>query len=94
MNRLASKIAIVTGSSSGIGRAIATLYARHGASVVCADLVPSARAEIPGEVQVDTDELIRKKGGKAIFVKADAGNPKEMEDLVGEAARKFGRVDV
>ena len=94
MNRLASKTAIVTGASSGLGRAIATLYARHGASVVCADLGPSARAEIPGEVQINTDELIREEGGKAVFVKADAGEPREMEDLVGEAAKKFGRVDV
>ncbi|TID14648.1 NAD(P)-binding protein [Venturia nashicola] len=41
-NRLQNKIAIVTGSSSGLGRAIALLYAKEGASVLCADLRPEA----------------------------------------------------
>ena len=94
MNRLANKIAVITGASSGIGRAIAVLYARHGASVVCADLQPSARAEIPGEVRINTNELIQKQGGNAVFIKADVGKPSDMENLISQAAKKFGRVDM
>ncbi|KAL9085246.1 MAG: hypothetical protein Q9165_007680 [Trypethelium subeluteriae] len=94
MSRLERKVAIITGSSSGIGRAIATLYAKQGALVVCSDLSPTARSEIPGETQIDTDALIQKEGGEAIFVKADAGREKDMENLMEEAVKRFGRVDM
>ena len=93
--RLADKVAIVTGSSSGLGRAIALLYAEQGASVVCSDLSPSARLPIRGEDEIDTHDLINKtKPGKAIFHKCDVTEPKEMEGLVHSAADKFGRLDM
>jgi NAD(P)-dependent dehydrogenase (short-subunit alcohol dehydrogenase family) len=92
--RLAGKSAIITGSSSGLGRAIAILYAQEGASIVCADLRQSARKEIPNELQVNTDELIRRSRGKAIFVKTDVGEAKDMEALVSRAVSEYGRLDM
>ena len=92
--RLLNKIAIVTGSSSGVGRAIARAYSREGASVICSDLRPSARSEVPKEAEINTDDLIRQEGGKAIFVETDVTSSSQMEALVSGAAEAFGRVDV
>lgn len=92
--RLAKKVAIITGSSSGLGRAIATRYAREGAKVVCSDLNPSARQQVPTETDIDTHDLISKGGGEAIFVKADAGDAQDMQNLIAKAVERFHRVDV
>jgi NAD(P)-dependent dehydrogenase (short-subunit alcohol dehydrogenase family) len=94
--RLKDKICIITGSSSGLGRAIALGYAREGASVVCADLRPTARAEVEAEVAVNTDDLIRNEFGekKAVFVKTDVSKGEEMESLIAKAVEVYGRIDV
>lgn len=92
--RLAGKVAIVTGSSSGLGRAIAQAYAREGAHVVCSDLQPGAREVIESETSANTDDLIRKDGGKAIFVQGDVTRAESWETLVEKAVSEFGRVDV
>ncbi|KUL87558.1 hypothetical protein ZTR_04560 [Talaromyces verruculosus] len=92
--RLLNKVAIVTGSSSGLGRAIAIAYAREGARVACADLRPESRPHIREETAINTDELIRKNGGSAIFVPTDVGDAKKMSNLVNSAVSAFGRLDV
>src|SRR3989442_12008518 len=72
MGRLDGKAAIVTGASSGIGRAIAIGFAREGAQVVCADIRKDARPEgYETNRQRDTDEVIRENGGEAVFFRAD-----------------------
>lgn len=91
--RLQDKVAIVTGSSSGLGRAIALRYSSEGAKVVCSDLSPAPRLQVDSESE-PTHELITKTGGKAIFVQTDVGVAKQMENLVQEAVREFGRLDV
>lgn len=92
--RLQGKVCIVTGSSSGLGRAISLGYSQEGASLVCADLRPSARQEVPSEVTIPTDELIRQNGGKAIFVRTDVSKVEDWEALVAQAVQTYGRIDV
>ncbi|QAY64199.1 glucose 1-dehydrogenase [Xylanimonas allomyrinae] len=92
---LKNKIAIVTGSSSGNGRAIALRLAAEGATVVCSDLRPGARAggyEEDGDAE--THDLIAKNGGASIFVKADASNTADMTRLVETAVAEYGRLDI
>lgn len=92
--RLQDKIAIVTGASSGIGRAISLRYAREGAKVVCADISDTARSQIPEEEEITTHDLITQEGGHAIFVQTDVGDAGQVESLVKTAVDKFGRIDM
>ncbi|KXJ85707.1 gluconate 5-dehydrogenase [Microdochium bolleyi] len=92
--RLLNKVAIITGSSSGLGRSIALAYAREGAHVVCADLRPNARPHVAAETEVATDETIRQSGARAIFVKTDVSSATDVEGLVKRAVEEYGRIDI
>lgn len=85
--RLAGKVAIVTGADSGIGRAVAALYAREGADVAILYLCEHGDAE-------KTKEIVEDEGGRAILVSGDLGDP----DFAGRAVQKvidtFGRLDI
>lgn len=86
-------MAIVTGSSSGVGRAIALALASEGAHVVCSDLRPDLR---PGGYETETaptHEVISRQG-KSIFKKADASSPQDVEGLVAAAVEEWGRLDM
>ena len=83
---LKHKIALVTGASSGIGRAIARIWAREGARVVVSDVNAAGGPE--------TVELVRGDGGEAIFIASDVGENAGAELLVERAMAKFGRLDV
>jgi NAD(P)-dependent dehydrogenase (short-subunit alcohol dehydrogenase family) len=85
---LSGKVAVVTGSTRGIGRAIAERLAEHGAKVV----VSSRKAEACKEVA----DAINKKHGKdsAIVVPANISSKDDLKNLVEEATRKFGKVDI
>src|SRR4030088_592127 len=84
--RLNGKIAIVTGSATGIGKATAMLFAGEGARVVVSDI-----DEAPAREVVDA---IVAQGGEAIFVKADVSNPEDAEQLVETTVRSYGQLDV
>ena len=84
--RLADKVAIVTGSGQGIGMAIAEGMAAEGASVVVSGRTPE-------KIQRVADG-IRKKGGKAIAVKADVTRRAEVKSLVEDALKEYGRIDI
>ena len=90
--RLQNKIAIVTGGSSSIGRAICLAYAKEGAKVVVADIRDSSRA--PSEADTATHELIRKDGGRAEFMRLDVTDEKNVEDVVRKTVEEFGKVDM
>ncbi len=81
------RVAVVTGSASGIGQAIAVRFAREGASVVV-DYVGNADA--PGA----TEKQIASFGGKAIAVAADVSKPDEVRNLIDRAVAAFGRLDI
>src|SRR5579875_3326836 len=84
--RLSNKVAIITGSASGMGKAAAELFAREGASVVVTD--------ISAEMGEATVRDIREAGGKAIFVRANVAVEDEVKQMVNTAIDVFGRVDV
>ncbi|BAT60371.1 7-alpha-hydroxysteroid dehydrogenase [Variibacter gotjawalensis] len=83
---LTGKVAIVTGSSRGIGRAIAETLAAHGAKVV----VSSRKAEACREVA----DGINKSGGEAIVIPCNISRRNEVEALVAETEKKWGKIDV
>ena len=85
MSSMASKVAIVTGASSGIGRATAIAFAKAGAKVV----VVARRAD-RGE---ETVRLITEASGEAIFVQADATKAADIEAMVKKTVETYGRLD-
>ncbi|SDN09732.1 NAD(P)-dependent dehydrogenase, short-chain alcohol dehydrogenase family [Halogranum gelatinilyticum] len=88
MSLLEGKTAVVTGAASGNGRAIAELFAEHGAAVVVADV-----RDDPREGGEPTHELVESRGGDAVFVECDVTNYDDCVDAV-EAADPFGGVDI
>jgi len=86
-NPLTGKVAIVTGASRGIGRAIALRLARDGAAVV---VNYAGNAAAAGEVVAE----IEKSGGRAISVQADVGRVSEVTRLFDATIERFGKVDI
>jgi len=94
MGKLDGKTAIITGSASGIGRAIAIALADEGANVVVADLQSRALVDKRNEFTTTTVDAIKAKGGKAIFVKVNVKEEQEVEEMVAAAVKEFGRLDI
>ncbi|KAH9871180.1 hypothetical protein J1614_006756 [Plenodomus biglobosus] len=93
--RLQNKVAVITGSSSGIGRATALAFASEGAHIVCSDLTESFRPEFrTDESALNTVQEIEKRGGKAIFVKCDITSVSDMQALIAKAVETYGRLDI
>ena len=96
--RLREKVCVVTGSSSGLGRAIALTFAAQGTRLlVCADLKSTPKSTFMAEeAGTPTDEVIcRRYGeGKAIFVQTDVTVGVEVEVLLQMAVKLGGRLDV
>ncbi len=80
------KVAIVTGSGQGIGRAIARRLAREGFALALADVNPAGLAAVRGEIEVT--------GGKAIGIEADLARVSEIQRTINRAADEWGQLDV
>ncbi|KAH0421998.1 hypothetical protein CcaCcLH18_13070 [Colletotrichum camelliae] len=91
MNHTMIKVAIVTGASSGLGRAISIAYSKQGWSVVCGDL----SSHIPvGESQTTVDLINEAQLGRAIFVSVDVSDSISVQNLISTAVSQYGRLDI
>ncbi len=85
--RLRHKVAIVTGSATGIGRAIAICLAREGAAVTIDYIgTPDTPRQVVGQIEQD--------GGKALAVEADVADLAQVTHLVAQTVQTFGRLDI
>jgi NAD(P)-dependent dehydrogenase (short-subunit alcohol dehydrogenase family) len=86
MESLKDKVAIITGSGSGIGRAAAILFAMEGAKVVVSDIDEENGLAVVAE--------IRKAGGEAVFIKADTSKAEDNRNLVEQTVLKYGELHI
>jgi NAD(P)-dependent dehydrogenase (short-subunit alcohol dehydrogenase family) len=84
---LSGKVAIVTGSSRGIGRAIATRMAEHGAQVVISSRKPGPCEEVAAAISEEHP-------GRAIAIPANISSKEDLQRLVDEARKAFGKIDI
>jgi len=84
--RLSNRIAIITGSGRGIGRAIARKFVVEGAGVIIVDIDPQPGNEVCAE--------IKRSGGSAVYCHADVSKWSDMESMAALAIERFGRVDI
>ena len=84
-NTFTNKVALVTGATSGIGRATAIAFAEAGAKVVVAGRREEEGAQVVREIE--------KAGGEALFVKTDVSREAEVQALVAKTVERFGRLD-
>lgn len=81
--KLENKVAIITGSSSGIGQAIALRFAKEGAMVIVADIDESG-----------AENTLSQISDAGIFVKTDVSNEQKVKSLVDKTSEKFGKLDI
>jgi NAD(P)-dependent dehydrogenase (short-subunit alcohol dehydrogenase family) len=86
MKLLESKVAVITGAGSGIGKAISLLYAKEGAKIVVSDIDEKAGNEVVSEIKAG--------GGEAAFVKADTSKPDDSKSLTEQAVKQFGGLHI
>ena len=86
-DRLKGKVALVTGADSGIGRAVAALFAREGADVAILYLCEHDDA-------AKTKAIVEKEGRKAVAIAGDVGDPKFCEQAVKQVVDELGRLDI
>jgi len=84
MALLDGKVAIITGASKGIGRALSLCFARENAAIVCA-----ARS---ADLVRETAELVRKAGGRAVAVTCDAAKEDDVKRMVADGVKAFGKI--
>jgi NAD(P)-dependent dehydrogenase (short-subunit alcohol dehydrogenase family) len=84
--KLKGKVAFVTGFGSGLGQAIAVMFAKEGAAVA-----GTSKTEAKG---FETVAMIERVGGKALFRAGDVGNSAQMKALIDETVKQFGGLDI
>ena len=85
--RLKGKVAIITGADSGIGRAVAALYAREGADIAILYLCEHDDAE-------KTAQIVRDEGTRALTIAGDIGDKAYCDDAVAKVVAEFGKIDI
>ena len=85
MGLVTGKTALITGAAAGIGRATALTFAAEGAIVVASDVDDAGGKE--------TVAMIKKAGGKAIYVSADVSKPTDVKTLIAKTVAAYGRID-
>lgn len=85
--RLNGKVALITGADSGIGRAVAALYAREGADIAILYLCEHDDAE-------KTAQIVRDEGTRALTIAGDIGDKAFCDDAVARVIAEFGKIDV
>jgi NAD(P)-dependent dehydrogenase (short-subunit alcohol dehydrogenase family) len=91
--RLSGSVAVVTGSSRGIGKAIAVGLAREGADIVVASRTEIEKERLPGTIYKTADE-VRALGRRALPVRCDVTSEQSINDMVVKALAEFGRIDI
>ncbi|MBN8788289.1 MAG: SDR family oxidoreductase [Terrimonas sp.] len=86
MEDIKNKTALVTGAGSGIGKAVAELYARLGAKVVVSDVNEAHGQEVVSQ--------IKSAGGEAVFIKADVSDAAACEALIAGTVKQYGSLDI
>ncbi|MBY8823469.1 SDR family oxidoreductase [Sphingomonas colocasiae] len=86
-DRLAGKVAIITGADSGIGRAVAALYAREGADIAIVYLLEDDDA-------AETRRIVEAEGRSAITIRGDIGERDFADEIVNRTIEAFGRIDI
>src|SRR5690606_19186922 len=86
MNKLQNKVSVVTGAGSGIGKAIALLFAAEGSKVVATDINRQRLDELEKEV--------RNAGGELTTVIADVANQQHIDQMIDAAVTTYGTLDI
>lgn len=84
--KLRGKVALITGSATGLGRAVAKLFAEEGAKVVVADIKDKEGRKVVKE--------IKESGGEATFIRTDVSKVSELEMMVKKAVDTYGKLDI
>ena len=86
MKQLENKVALVTGAGSGIGKAVAVLYAKEGAKVIVNDI-----NEENGQAVV---KQIKSEGGEAFFIEGDVSKDEDIQNLIKNTVEKYGQLNI
>lgn len=87
---LTGKVAVITGSTKGIGKAIAERLAEHGANVV----ISSRKADVCDEVAANINKIKTEDSGSAVAIPANISRKEELQNLVDKSREHFGKIDI